>query len=358
VARRVRLVFVYLAGVMAFFECSARAFLYPDVLFERVLGDDESSYRLNWIRRGSEPGLSYVFDVYHPVRGWALAPNLKDLRVFGDRTLNSTSKGTRGRDEHDYARTPGRARILIFGDSFTFGEEVSDEDTYVAALEQMLPGTEVINCGVHGYGHDQMLLYLEEEGLRYRPDVVILGFVAYDMERNLLKFRDFAKPRFELRAGTLVLENTPVPPPEAVRSAEAFRSKFLDLCSMLRERSSRLAGEKREASVRLTRALLDAFRKAGSSAGARVVFAYLPVWHELDWPGEETTEGESFLGSYCRDRGAECVDLRPRLLEGARRGEHLRASGHWNKREHLAAAGGLRDYLLGSGAVKATKRTE
>jgi hypothetical protein len=60
-------------------------------------------------------------------------------------------------------------------------------------------GTEVLNLGVHGYGHDQMLLYLREEGLRYRPDVVLLGFVQIDMPRNQLSFRDYAKPRFGVR---------------------------------------------------------------------------------------------------------------------------------------------------------------
>ncbi len=263
-ARRLALMVLYFTGVALFFECSARAFLFVDPLFERVLGDDESSYRLNWIRRGHKPGLSYVFDVYHPVRGWALAPNLKELRVFGGKTLNSSSKGTRGREEHDYARAPGRLRVLVFGDSFTFGEEVSDEETYAAVLEQRLPGSEVINCGVHGYGHDQMLLYLEEEGPRYRPDVVILGFVAFDMDRNLLKFRDFAKPRFDLKGGELVLKDNPVPTPEEVLSAEPYRSKFIDLCSMLLERSVFPTSHRRWAKRRLTEALLDAFRKAGA----------------------------------------------------------------------------------------------
>jgi hypothetical protein len=42
---------------------------------------------------------------------------------------------------------------LILGDSFTFGDEVSDNETYSYYLQQMLPHTEVINMGVHGYGH-------------------------------------------------------------------------------------------------------------------------------------------------------------------------------------------------------------
>lgn len=80
----------------------------------------------------------------------------------------------------------------------------------------MLPHTEVINLGVHGYGHDQMLILLKEEGVKYEPDIVILGFMPIDMSRNLLKFRDFAKPRFILKGGKLKFTGSPVPRPEDI----------------------------------------------------------------------------------------------------------------------------------------------
>jgi hypothetical protein len=73
----------------------------------------------------------------------------------------------------------------------------------------MLPHTEVINLGVHGYGHDQMLILLKKEGVKYEPDIVILGFMPIDMSRYLLKFRDFAKPRFILKGGKLKLTGSP-----------------------------------------------------------------------------------------------------------------------------------------------------
>ncbi|HWX25079.1 MAG TPA: SGNH/GDSL hydrolase family protein, partial [Vicinamibacteria bacterium] len=186
----------YVLGVLAFLEISSRAALSVDSFFTQVLGNDESSFRLAWIHRGEIPGIAYSFDQYHPTRGWALSPSLRDRGVFGDRVLNTNSKGIRGSREYPYAKPPGKTRVLVFGDSFTFGEEVSDEETYAAALGRALPDTDVLNMGVHGYGHDQMLLYFEEEGRKYASDVVLIGFLPYDMERNILAFRDFAKPRF------------------------------------------------------------------------------------------------------------------------------------------------------------------
>ena len=74
-----------------------------------------------------------------------------------------------GKTEHQYQPTPGRHRIVTLGDSYTFGDEVSDDETYSHYLERCLPDTEVMNFGLSGYGHDQMLLYLEQEGVKYHP---------------------------------------------------------------------------------------------------------------------------------------------------------------------------------------------
>ena len=118
---------------------------------------------------------------------------------------------------------------MVLGDSYTFGDQVSDNETYPYYLLQMLPNTEVINFGIHGYGNDQMLLYLKEEGVKYSPDVVILGFVGDDMNRNLLEFRDYSKPKFEFVHNKLQIKNYPVPPPDFTLKNEIYRSKFIDL---------------------------------------------------------------------------------------------------------------------------------
>src|SRR5262245_21643077 len=178
IVRRALMAVAYVLGVLVFFEVSARVALSAGWLRARVAGRDDASRRLDWIdnhRRKRE--LAYSFDVHHPTRGWALEPGIRDMRVFGDKVLNSSALGLRGREERAYAKPPGVRRVVALGDSFTFGEEVSDDQTYCHQLEALLPGTEVLNLGVHGYGHDQMLLYLEEEGVKYRPDVVLLGFV-------------------------------------------------------------------------------------------------------------------------------------------------------------------------------------
>ena len=46
-----------------------------------------------------------------------------------------------------------------------------------------------------------MLVMLREQ-LRFQPDIVMLGYLPADLSRNLLAFRDFAKPWYTLEADT------------------------------------------------------------------------------------------------------------------------------------------------------------
>jgi hypothetical protein len=334
------------------FEGASRLALSNDAFRERVSANDDPSRRLRWVaRHGASRTLAYSIDEWHPTRGWALKPNLRDAPVDGGQRLNSNSRGVRGGGEHAEARARGTTRIVVLGDSFTFGEGVGDEDTYCAQLERLLPGTEVINLGVHGYGHDQMLLYLREEGIRYRPDVVLLGFLTIDMERNVLGFRDYAKPRFVLEHGSLALRGSPVPPPDAMMAAERWRSKFGDLLHMLWLRYRWKSGAISEETRALTLAILDEMKAVIEGAGAHPAFAYLPAFGEIDGTDPGMTGPERFFFSYCRARGVPSMYLRPYFLRAMKEGAVLKATGHWGPQEHRIAAEGIRAYLVDKGLV-------
>jgi hypothetical protein len=346
---------LYLAGVLAFLEASSRVALRDDVLFSRLASEDDSSNRLRFIHsRGRKAHVGYFFDEYHPTRGWALKPGLRDLTVFGDKRLSSNSRGVRGAAEHGLEREAGRTRIVVLGDSFTFGEEVSDAETWAARLQALAPETEVLNLGVHGYGHDQMLVYLREEGIRYKPDVVLLGFVHVDMARNLLDFRDYAKPRFQLKEGRLELRSSPVPIPETLIAGEQWRSKLLDLLLMFRSRFEERSGATERRARVITAALLDEIALVSASGGAKPVFAYLPVEEELDGADRAPTDGQRFFADYCGTRHVACLDLRPAFRERVAAGTTLKARGHWGPLEHGIGAAALRDGLERQGLLPPT----
>jgi hypothetical protein len=364
--RKIVIAIVYCVGVLLFFEVSARGILWSDMGFRRIVGShiviphtDDTAWRLKFVRShqsGESPPIRYPFDIYHPTRGWTLQPGLSRITVFNNNTLSSNSRGLRGSSEHAYEKPPGTLRILALGDSFTFGSEVSDNETWTYYLEKLVPGSEVINFGVQGYGHDQMLLYLQEEGVKYHPDIVILGFLAIDMERNVMSFRDSAKPRFILDGRRLVLTNTPVPRVEETLAREPWRSKFVDVLTMLRARYRERSGQIESEKERITVALLNEIASTIRAAGAVPLFVYLPCCDEIN--RRDMGDGERFFFSYCREHGVQSISLQRFFREKLERGIHLREGHfHWGPEEHRTAAEGIREYLAEHGIVRPSQPT-
>jgi hypothetical protein len=320
--------------------------------------NSSTSWRLIWTRQhpvhqGELYGWgSGKFAVYDQTRGWALKPNIKDMTVFNGKILNSNSKGLRGSAEHDYQRNPSKRRILILGDSFTFGDEVSDDETYPHYLATALANTEILNLGVPGYGHDQMLLYLKEEGVKYHPDVVILGFVFPDTYRNLLTFFSYAKPEYKFVRGGVEVTNIPVPTPAQFLAAEPYRLKSLDVLEVARDRLWQRLGLSETRARDLTRLLLGKIVATTRGIGAVPVFVYLPVAEEILDSRDEMTGGERYLYDYCQDQSVPCLFLRQRFREEIKRGAKFNSYGHWNRAEHAAAAEGIKDFLLRDNLVK------
>jgi hypothetical protein len=109
--------------------------------------------------------------------------------VDGTWTFVTNSRGFRDTREFAYEKPAGTLRVLALGDSHTQGYEVRQEATYSAVIERYLRRhgvkAEVMNAGVSGYSTAEALALLENEGYKYQPDVVVLGFYANDFEDNL-----------------------------------------------------------------------------------------------------------------------------------------------------------------------------
>ena len=349
---------LYLVYMFIILEGASRFILYSDKTYTVVTGDkDSSSWRVRWLKRhrDSKVNIFYGFDVHSSSRGWALKPLIRNMAVFGEKIrtgrkyLNSNSKGIRGKREYAYQRVPGKKRIVVIGDSFTFGDGVSDDETYSAYLEKLLDNTEVINMGVHGYGHDQMLIYLTEEGLKYSPDIVILGFVEADMSRNLFYFKDFAKPLFVLKNGRLSLTHTPVASPEEYLKREKFRLKILDMIHIFRQNILWKNGSNEKYKNELSRALLEKIVSAVKNSGAVPVFVYLPTPYDVFSP-LPMINGETFFEDICSDNNILSLSLRKYFIRMSRR-YGFPTHGHWDPKEHLMAAEQIKALLAGSGLL-------
>ncbi len=110
-------------------------------------------------------------------------------RTFYRKYYETNSWGFRD-VERDVEKKPGTFRILALGDSFTFGAGVKfKESLYTAVLERKLnefAGAdaifEVINSGLKGLNTAEQLDYLQTEGLRLDPDLILVGHVFNDAE--------------------------------------------------------------------------------------------------------------------------------------------------------------------------------
>jgi hypothetical protein len=109
--------------------------------------------------------------------------------VDGRWRFDTNARGFRDTRQFAYAKPAGTVRVLVLGDSHTQGFEVRQEATYAAVLERALGAArapvEVMNAGVAGHGTSEQLAFLENEGARYRPDAVVVGFFANDYEDNV-----------------------------------------------------------------------------------------------------------------------------------------------------------------------------
>lgn len=116
---------------------------------------------------------------------YELKPNIKAKFV---RVLISTNKnGFRGRVIPS-KKGKKSVRIIGLGDSVMFGWGVEEGKDFMSVLAEELQkfapqcDWEIVNTGVPGYTTLMEVATLEEKGLAYSPDVVILNFINNDLE--------------------------------------------------------------------------------------------------------------------------------------------------------------------------------
>ena len=160
--------------------------------------------------------------IYDEWLGWTFRPN--SIRQGGTFTINSS--GFRSQRDYSKSALADTLRIAVFGDSFTAGDDVSDDEVWGYLLERELNEVgiraEVLNFGVGAYGMGQAYLRWQQHGKSFAPDIVVFGLQPENLKRNVNVFRQllhpsgpaFSKPRFASIDDELQLLNVPTLPPE------------------------------------------------------------------------------------------------------------------------------------------------
>lgn len=206
---------------------------------------------------------------FHPERGLMPGRNVEQFDWNREFQIwkRHNSMGFRG-PEITLEKPAGTTRLLVLGDSMTYGTGVEYEETYSAVLDSLDPSLQVIDTGVPGYHGGHELLLLEEWIEALRPDVVMVAYFWNDLwgaygvggERERGGFA-----HFELQNGDLV--HHPADPP-------TLENPSFDHLLRRHERRARRYGGLLTAESHLYRFLSDRMKILGYAI--------------RDWRGEQT----------------------------------------------------------------------
>lgn len=133
--------------------------------------------------------LTGSFRVQSPGRGQLInRASGRAQHQFGERIVEYRFDGRHRRG------APGSsegARVMLLGDSFTFGVLLDEPDTYASLLGQHADEAfgrgeiQVVNGGVSGFGLANMVALLEEYGESWQPQMVVVFFNGGDIQRSV-----------------------------------------------------------------------------------------------------------------------------------------------------------------------------
>jgi hypothetical protein len=243
-------------------------------------------------------------------RGYELRPGLDQVVGAMPVRIRINSAGFRDDRDPPEEKPQGTFRIVMLGDSFGFSGKVPLDETMPVVLAKRLSeasaGTrfEALNFSVPGYNTEQEQLLLEERGMRYRPDVVLVAFVLNDAVPG---WQPLAKrPRFPL----------------AIR--RVLKRSYL--VQFVYTRIRRLEGKKGGPRTRESpdmvglaagrpewqrvRDSLARMKETADTGGARLVVVIWPMLEGLA-SGYPFREKHELVANACRELGIGVVDLLP-----------------------------------------------
>jgi hypothetical protein len=206
---------------------------------------------------------------YHPVIGYTFIPNLKTRieHESGGYLVRTNAAEFRSEREFEVSKPAGKSRVLLFGDSFTAGDAVSNKYRFGDVLETLVPDIEVYNFALPGTGTDQHYLVWREIARQYEHDLVLIAAQVENIRRVAARHRQsvtssgeevlMAKPYFEFEAGgNLRLEGVPIAkePVKADELSETER-EFVDQggrMPMLRSIVNKMGGPVKDIAQRVT----------------------------------------------------------------------------------------------------------
>lgn len=281
-----------------------------------------------------------------PVLGYTPVENARSANGW----WRSNNIGARNMDDVERARPPGKTRVLVFGESFTHGSWVPQEDAWPNIMDASADDMQVVNLAVDGYSMAQALLRYEKVRGLIDYDVALLTFVPdADLWRDVNMLRELAEPwhtslvmpRFILEDEELSLVRSPYTDPRTLyeRNRDGLSPELEDLLRrydrfylpsrfespdflghlVLRRMVARaewamdyrkIRGSLKDPdgeAMRVSQAIFRSMRRKAEADGAEFVLVVLPIEHK--WrKGPDLREWRALVSFMCPP-DSTCVDL-------------------------------------------------
>ncbi len=263
-----------------------------------------------------------------------------------------------GLRDKEYNLTTDAYRILVLGDSFTFGVGVLEEETFPELIEEKLNNNtkkfEVLNAGVNGFGTFEEGYKLNEL-LKYKPDMIILAFYQNDYGDNYQKskyyngllqnvFSYFRTYQF------LVYKN--------YKKDIVFISTIPYLKETPAEHNDLWS---------ITSRMIDEIKETAEQSNASFVIVYLPAVEEVDetarakWVAKYETDEKEIdidksnkkIKEYTENKNIPLIDSLPVLRQkNVNNTFYYSIDKHWNQEGHSTAAQEIYEKLINNGLIR------
>jgi hypothetical protein len=252
-------------------------------------------------------------------------------------------------DEHGYKKVNNSKErpdfsMYFFGDSYTFGEGVSNEDTFTNIIKDnyLTKEVNVYNAGVGGYGIVQMFQRFVNMKDRIQPgDLIIFTPITNDIKRNL---KNFFMPYFTKFTNIMNVEDYPYFENGVITYRKMENSFYNKL--KLSALGARFTGYYVRSiynklipdTTREAQEIMKIVERETELRGGKFMLFFLPK------------TGERFSGNYEVDiSGFDYFDIMhffPADIDTLNKLVLSKSDGHYNRRGHEVAAKAIIDTLV------------
>ncbi len=321
-----------------------------------------STTQANWWTCDSVNGPRYV-------KGMAGAEDstfLKNESWYYHRLKIVNSQGYHDKDEFtDIPAGSDSIRILVAGDSFTWGASSDVDSSYVEVMERDLAKERpalVWNTGIPGTGTNHAIFTTRKFLPLQKSNIVVLGFyTGNDFSDNLIPFNrmifteqascynlwDYDRQfrPFEISTSEAVKKATGTYPEDELTFGKKFlaKSRFFSFVSdMMTKVMNRFSGNKKKVTEQeyvMTSKYLEELNNYTKANNAELVVMVIPTVLDLKQKGPYYEHAISIL----KDLAIPYVETTDLYSE---KDYVNNVNGHWNNRGHILAGHALSNYLL------------